>query len=62
VRGLRTRLQTGDRVMVINRLSSLMGEAGVVVEHREGSRVYHVQLDGDEDGTNFYIDELEKLP
>ena len=54
------RFRPGDRVMVVNRCSSLMGEAGEVVSAL--NRVCSVRLDGDAEPLTFHFDELEKLP
>lgn len=52
--------QPGDRVMVVNRMSSLMGEAGEVVT--VATRFCSVRLDGDSEPLTFNLEELEKLP
>jgi hypothetical protein len=53
-------LLPGDRVMVVNRMSSLMGEAGEVKAVLP--RVVRVLIDGDDEAVVFHRDELEKLP
>lgn len=52
--------KTGDRVMVVNRMSSLMGEAGEVVT--VATRFCRVRLDGDTEPLTFNLEELERLP
>lgn len=51
--------QPGDRVMVVSRMSSLMGEAGEVVT--VATRFCRVRLDGDSEPLTFNLEELEKL-
>lgn len=50
----------GDRVMVVNRMSSLMGEAGEVKSSTP--RIARVLLDGDKEPVVFHREELEILP
>lgn len=57
---MRRHFQPGDRVMVVNRFSSLMGEAGEVVTVAD--RFCRVRLDGDEEPLTFNLEELERLP
>jgi len=54
------RIAPGDRVMVVNRMSSLMGEAGEVKSATP--RIAKVLLDGDAEPVNFHCEELEILP
>lgn len=53
-------LQPGDRVMVSNRMSSLMGEAGEVKTVQ--TRMCCVLLDGDTEPLTFHLDEVTRLP